>query len=623
MTSRSKQSLGSHWQSTLCVILGVFLASEFAPARGQIEDAHLQSLVSVECLRGCLADVLEQLSDQTGVKLTADQPMGDIALTVIIQEQPLGEVLGQLVQFVGAEFLSQGQAPDWSYHLQKGLRYERESLTAWQQEEEYLAQADYVQLKRISDLVIAALEDEAALEKLKDVAPQCAVGILNEETSAQYQLWASLSPAQREMVLRGGPLVIPFDQLSPDQRGLVFRYPYDGAGDPSDPPTYVIFERRHLPPLACTAVTIHFPHTDKVSLGGGGDFLVTHPPAEMVDHLDRPALGLPPGGRFYDPDGQGIPPHFGPKAEMRVSLAWEPVGPSPDPEENRRLWIREYYNPGHFDLSHNHDLADALRQLTAVAGINVIADYYALKPEESLPEIDNQPLGLVLKFLAHRYQRTCVWEEPFYLWRSRTWAHDRAQEVPVRLIRAWRERLEDQGRLAFEDYVEIVTALSDAQLVNLRKVAPDLPFGQVDGPGPSQSDWAALRFYGALSPGERNLALRREGLAYSQMNPATQIAFRSLYLDAPFPFRAEMALDMEQLRKAVRYRVWNEGDWWYTGADWGAEFARQREAVIAKYVAETGDERWKDYPSWPPQFATPPAGIRLATPDEVEALRPQ
>jgi hypothetical protein len=110
--------------------------------------------------------------------------------------------------------------------------------------------------------------------------------------------------------------------------------------------------------------------------------------------------------------------------------------------------------------------------------------------------------------------------------RSRTWFFDRLREVPVRLVRHWKQIAVKQGLLPLDEYVAMATSLTDAQLGSLDQAIDqaDLPFGSVEA---SAVDFTrhSLRLYASLSPGQRQALWRGRAIPFAEMTPPERALF--------------------------------------------------------------------------------------------------
>jgi hypothetical protein len=106
--------------------------------------------------------------------------------------------------------------------------------------------------------------------------------------------------------------------------------------------------------------------------------------------------------------------------------------------------------------------------------------------------------------------------------RSRTWFLDRPRELPLRLVRHWKEAADRRGALPLDELMA-GAALPDAQLETIGMVAVQAALS------PTLFDLAtsrhALRLYRALSPAQRQALGQGGTLPLGRMTPAQQRLF--------------------------------------------------------------------------------------------------
>jgi len=106
-----------------------------------------------------------------------------------------------------------------------------------------------------------------------------------------------------------------------------------------------------------------------------------------------------------------------------------------------------------------------------------------------------------------------------YCFWSRTWALDRAADIPDRLISKWQKRYQKQGMVTIEDHTEITNAITWPQMaltlsmVMSKGCCSDLP------------QYHMFRLLGRLSPTERAAAFSADGLPLADMASWEQQAF--------------------------------------------------------------------------------------------------
>jgi hypothetical protein len=170
-------------------------------------------------------------------------------------------------------------------------------------------------------------------------------------------------------------------------------------------------------------------------------------------------------------------------------------------------------------------LPELLPDLAAAYGGSFISDAYWMSRTVSSTALTNaEPTALfaLLDRLVGLYFR---WDASGTLvrFRSRTWFFDRPHEVPLRLTRHWKERVDQQGALSLEEYAAEVASLEEGQLQTLREIANDvgLPRDFAGGGGVRY----ALRLYASLSPAQRQALRQGTALPVAQMTPQQRDLF--------------------------------------------------------------------------------------------------
>jgi len=171
---------------------------------------------------------------------------------------------------------------------------------------------------------------------------------------------------------------------------------------------------------------------------------------------------------------------------------------------------------------------DLLPDLARTYGVQIVSDaYWASSPrvDEPLSSGGVVSLAAVLDRLAGR---TYTWDHHGNVirQRSRTWFFDRPREVPLRLVRRWKEIADKQRLLPLEEYVRMATELTDAQIETLQDVEKEaaFPFGSLGATG-AQSARHALRLYASLTPVQRQALWRGAAVPVGALSRAQQALF--------------------------------------------------------------------------------------------------
>jgi hypothetical protein len=169
-------------------------------------------------------------------------------------------------------------------------------------------------------------------------------------------------------------------------------------------------------------------------------------------------------------------------------------------------------------------LSFTLQALARTARINIYSETFLKKPfitygarSGGLTTFKGTVPNLIAAICAEwNYQAQKVGDD--YLFWSRTWAEDRAVDVPDRLLSRWRARQQKQGVLTLTDREEIAAALTWPQVA--LTLTPALPQAAM-----SAHEYKALRLLGTLSPVESDAAFSARGLALAEASPLVQRAF--------------------------------------------------------------------------------------------------
>lgn len=185
------------------------------------------------------------------------------------------------------------------------------------------------------------------------------------------------------------------------------------------------------------------------------------------------------------------------------------------------------------------DIGFTLQALAQAAHLNIYQEDFLRKslmdsdpdantpapPPAGLKTLKGTASALIAAICAHwdyRWQRV----GGDYLFWSRTWAVDRADDIPERLIAPWRRRLKAQGAFTLDDRAGIASALP-LHLIRLT-LDPALPEA---GPW-SPASYHLLRLLGRLPAADREAAQWVGGLALGSASPQAQEAVADDYTDS-------------------------------------------------------------------------------------------
>jgi hypothetical protein len=522
----------SVWWPTACAAIPVHQATANttttpAPVKLLKDDLRLQVPVTLDVVEQPLGDVLDSLNPTLKLDLSAEQKVADQRITLHVVAEPLYVMMGQLVAL-----LSHDPAHPHGYHwgpldLPAGSR------------------TDY-QLWRDANSVA---EEQAAL----DAPRRRLAGMLRDMWTAtqrtdpaDHNLYdkalRSLSDDQIEALADGE--TIPLDptlfttEIADIKQAsrvafveLSARCAAKGWPAPS-PPTD--------PPLPALQVIPADQDFDYSNMDRAGIFDL-HVVGLTLDSLDLDANSTP-----VDPDPKllPLPPDTGPHVDLSPYLA----GPGVTPQQQG-------------------DLGLTLQALGKAAHLNILQEsFLGTNTEDGLPHPGLNTLrGSVPRLVA---QICVLWNYravPIpggYLFWSRTWAQDRARDVPERLIAPWRKRLAKNGALSLYDRAEIDADLTWPQVsLTLAQVLPEA------GDSADYGTYRLLNVFGSLTPDEQAQALLPDGLPLAEMSVRGQEVLVNDYQDrfsnipsdqiaqAIFRFSAEEAPAINDERLALSLNV--------------------------------------------------------------------
>ncbi len=200
-----------------------------------------------------------------------------------------------------------------------------------------------------------------------------------------------------------------------------------------------------------------------------------------------------------DPKPMPLPPDTGP----RVDLAPYLTGPGVTPQQQE-------------------DLGFTLQALGKAAHLNIYQEGFLRTSADrcSLLSHPNTLQGSVPRLVA---QICTLWNYravPIpggYLFWSRTWAQDRARDVPERLITPWRKRLAENGTFSLYDRAEIDADLTWPQVsLTLDQTLPEAADQD------SYGTYRLLNLFGSLTTDEQAQALSPDGLPVSALSAHAQ-----------------------------------------------------------------------------------------------------
>jgi hypothetical protein len=206
-----------------------------------------------------------------------------------------------------------------------------------------------------------------------------------------------------------------------------------------------------------------------------------------------------------------------------VALTLSRLVPPLSPEEQRApdlLPDRGTWPP---ELPTLGDVSEALHQTT---GLEIVADSFVRDrlDAETAAALNGhlQPVARLLDRVANSLDYTWRKEGNVLYFRSRHWPRNRAEEVPERFLRPFRQRVQRTGAATLDDLAGLAAALTDAQARGLSHYwgwyfqdTPALP--PIGGSGGFYGCRRLLRFWASLTPMQRAAALKGVILPFSRL----------------------------------------------------------------------------------------------------------
>jgi hypothetical protein len=146
------------------------------------------------------------------------------------------------------------------------------------------------------------------------------------------------------------------------------------------------------------------------------------------------------------------------------------------------------------------------------------------------PIVDPAPTSLYTQLQRYGPGRQIDRRGSLVRMRSRNWFFERAQEIPLRLVRHWKAVYGEQGALPLDEYLAAATTLSEVQLEVLPRLMaePGLP-PELFAVTPARH---ALRLLAALSPAQRQALSQGQALPVARMSAVQQQHFLAALRDS-------------------------------------------------------------------------------------------
>jgi hypothetical protein len=179
-------------------------------------------------------------------------------------------------------------------------------------------------------------------------------------------------------------------------------------------------------------------------------------------------------------------------------------------------------------------LRDLLPVLARTYDVQFISDaYWSHAAQAGVRSAATEPTALYT-LLDGAPSMTHDWEHRGRLirLRSRTWFLDRPREIPLRLVRRWRELYQQFGSLPLREYVQMASDLDDGKLLALDDIASQvgIPADVRDFYMPYASRHI-IRLYSSLGAAQRQSLWSGKSLPVAQMSPSQRALFFAILSD--------------------------------------------------------------------------------------------
>jgi hypothetical protein len=524
-----------------------------------------------------LGELVQKVAADTGVTLTAAPGVADEPVAVVVKAMPARELLEQLADLLDYQ---------WARHPgHRTPNTERPTpiLEIWQdlaskQREAALREARIREdeqrfqreVRRCAEVAALSPEQIEAIAHGRDPQSEALHHLTREQQMAFLGSPEAGEQMQRPMTARRLSAPIPralaqfLGRLSPEQWAMLRqeqRLSFSTDPQPGDLP----LPKETADVLRSSRSSLYGPGETAPSFDPKAAERVRQREQEMQEQwaaatgyevtirLDAGSLttaGAPSLSVDASAVQRGTPSwNFAGAGGTHLSLSSRPMPLWPPPAENtaQRQAAREkapvvgvkrrftVEAPPHTDLVGRRPepgwvSRDLLPDLARIYDVSIISDAYTksasgLFVSQSFPS-EPTALSALLDRLAGGYE----WDHQGRLirMRSRTWFLERPREIPLRLARRWKAMGEQYGALPFEEYVRMVTELSDGQLEGLTLLAREvkLPVAAPDlnAVYPARH---ALRLYASLSPAEKQALWRGDALPVARLAPAQRELFRA------------------------------------------------------------------------------------------------
>jgi hypothetical protein len=506
----------------------------------KIVDARLFQKVNVELKGGDLGELVKMLTQKTGVNFYVSKDLSDLKLTVIVNNQPVRDLMRQVVRLFNLQWRRLGEDEGkYRYELVQSLkqRLEEEALRRSDEDQMLLNVVDemepYLPYKDKSEAELRQLAQEAKTkvetagsveerEKWRDRLRMFDL-LTHEYNRDMLKLFSSLSPEQL-LALRNG-------------QSLKFTHKGDGSEStlPPDMAEHVkngalnmtinkpISEYKLDEVNLDAAFSLDRDRPDQVALsaswsveikGGGMGSSALHLINGRPDRLRTPGNAASHAA-FKKTADWNVPVSLQPQSEIPEEIMEHPEvkvlasfdqrdDPTGDHPGKSKDWV---------------DAADFFADLHKKTGRNIVADYYTRVYPRNTFTVNNAKLLDTLNEAADALLSDWQADGDFLRFRRFNYYSEREMDVPNHYLQRWAANRARIGHMTLDDLVEAKNVVPEnARHHQDLKRAVLIKYGLDEWPL-LVNQWGILKIYSLLTPVQRTQVQTNEGLLLGQLNP--------------------------------------------------------------------------------------------------------
>jgi hypothetical protein len=543
---------------TLCV---------HARAHDWQRDVRLQKPVTLRLPNVLLDEAAQHLSNQTEVTFTIDPSLKGEKATLFITQKPAWQVLDKMVSLLGLKCQPQGEgyvllpdpilrqqeqaAAEWEYRATR--REAEKNLRTWAQ----LVRADF------PVYATRALDIENEMTKLEKEKP---AGWQDRRASLAEQFQQVLQVARWHRYLAGWlyrqfPSSV-WRRLWNGETIWFSTLPTQGTLPlPVDALRWKAYPAGTVPRSMRFGICLDENRQELVFLAATwSDDNAAEPEMEVYTHP-------------VSPDAEDKPP---------LQMRWEKWSTSP--EEFGRFQ-QKIQSPQLLPAppAEQATAADSLLWIAQQTGMNIIADAFRVPVR---PVYEGNTLAEWLSRFTTEEPGYVRIEGGWLLFRHARYWLLRRSELPETLVRQMEQKSATEG-LTLDDYAALASRLTPAGVL---RAETGMGYSFRFDPAPLQYAAPALRFWASLTDAQKQLALQRKTVPYTELAPAQRKLFREavlaklreqpqlILLDAlnTPEAQAEMAFVIDRWREAT-YTL--EGERVSIAAESAEELEQQRHLI--------------------------------------------